>query len=298
MDWLRRTLGWSDEAEADTEAECSPGLAASPPPPPISPPSSKSEPSTPQRSVFSFDGAYTWACQIITDFAKKQLQAYFRVTGQSMVDSGGAKFQDLYLQTDADAVAEYLLDMPCEIAGCFIGSLELKVHWRFLLGAPITVKLDRCYLVLRGYADADSFDADLASKRATSALRARLASWQALEDQRRSAGSSQQSAGMVDRILSMAAQRLEVIVTNVHVRLQETVADNPIPLSIGFTMKRFTLRSPTDESSAPASGDATSISGARVRKVLEMTDIAVYFGEGLPESEPSSESTSSSTTGR
>jgi hypothetical protein len=228
-----------------------------------------------------FGGAFSWVGRAITDMVKKQLEAFFRI-GFARIGIDGATFSDLFLRPDAEGLADGL---PCELAGGFIGSIELHVPWRDLMSQPITVKIDRVYFVLRGFAQPETYEPEMAAKRAAAALRARVAAWQAVEDQRQAAGGGKKGEGLIDKIISSVAHRIEFVLTNVHVRLQEEVKDDPMPLALGVVLRRLAFINTLD--AVVGTGGGKSGTGgvaqhprakARVCKTLELQGLGIYLG--------------------
>ena len=221
-----------------------------------------------------FGGAFSWVGRAITDMVKKQLEAVFRI-GFARIGIDGATFSDLFLRPDAEGLADGL---PCELAGGFIGSIELHVPWRDLMSQPITVKIDRVYFVLRGFAQPETYEPEMAAKRAAAALRARVAAWQAVEDQRQAAGGGKKGEGLIDNIISSLAHRIEFVLTNVHVRLQEEQKDDPMPLALGFVLRRLAFINTLDDEVGTGGGAQRPRAKARVCKTLELQGLGIYLG--------------------
>lgn len=230
-----------------------------------------------------------------SDALRKVLSLFFDNVDDLEIDlwEGIVRLRDLALKPSVlDA-----LDLPIGLADVHgsLGEVLLEVPWRSaLFGTPMSLSISNINLVLRGISSParNPFDAAAAARQAADAMQKRLAAWQLLEDQR-DASHGAPVRTLVDRLASLVASRLQVRVDGVHVRVEEPHAGES--LVVGVSLRSLTLGDlPAGESvdcsiarddeaaarAADAARTASEEDSSRVRKQVEVTDLAFYVGHG------------------
>ena len=159
-------------------------------------------------------------------------------------------------------------------------------------------QLDRLYLVCCGWSDADTeYDAAKEKDLLVKAMKTRLAAWQAVEDKREAPSKGKGGGGLFDRLKSLVLRRMQVRITNVHVRMQEQRGAHDV-LAFGVVFKSLSMVDLDDDdevglthAEAEAQQQATSgISGwrgsakkkakhssAALRKRVQLSNFALYL---------------------
>ena len=114
------------------------------------------------------------------------------------------------------------LDLPVAVADGKLGSVRVKVPWRNLGGEPMLISIQGLHLLLTPL-PAAAASTETIAREAASALatkREALAAWESVQEGGKEEGLSWVGA-QVDKLVRSMLQKLEVHVTDVHVRVQE-----------------------------------------------------------------------------
>ena len=199
----------------------------------------------------------SWAASALSNILAKALSIFFDNVEDRIEISlwnGVIRLRNLLLKPSAIVALELPVG-AIDVSG-FLGEVEVVVPWRTLFGSPIQVRVDRLYLVVKGLTDSDApYDAETEALRAAEALQDQLAAWQMLEDEKQKAGSEPGAApgkSLLDRIVSFAASKVRVIVSNVHVRVESARELGGEPLVVGATLGSLSLADQDDDGVAEA----------------------------------------------
>jgi hypothetical protein len=153
---------------------------------------------------------------VVADVLRKVLGAFVRGIDKHSLElsvwDGDVRLQGLELRTEVlDA-----LSLPVRCIGGTLGEVRVCVPWRNLLGdEPMILTIDRVLLLLAPRTDDPEDTPDAAPAEAKAAL---ADAAEAAEEQK-NAG-AQMGPGLVDKLVQRLVAKLQVSVTNVHVRVQ------------------------------------------------------------------------------
>ena len=153
---------------------------------------------------------------VVADVLRKVLGAFVRGIDKHSLElsvwDGDVRLQGLELRTEViDA-----LSLPVRCIGGTLGEVRVCVPWRNLLGdEPMILTIDRVLLLLAPRTDDPEDTPDVAPAEAKAAL---ADAAEAAEEQK-NAG-AQMGPGLVDKLVQRLVAKLQVRVTNVHMRVQ------------------------------------------------------------------------------
>ena len=154
-----------------------------------------------------------WLESAVSEVLQKTLGAFVKGIDSSSleldVSRGDVKLQNLELRTEALSS----LQLPVAVLGAKLGELRVVVPWRNLGGEPLTIHLDKLFLLLVPQGEAAAADSAtvraLAVKEAT-ARKEQLAAWELLEDKRAASAEHVGSSSVVASLSRRLLQKLQV----------------------------------------------------------------------------------------
>ena len=153
-----------------------------------------------------------WLESAVSEVLQKTLGAFVRGIDSSSleldVSRGDVKLQNLGLRTEALSS----LQLPVAVLGAKLGELRVVVPWRNLGAEPLTIHLDKLFLLLVPQGEAVAADSAtaraLAAKEAT-ARKEQLAAWELLEDKREASVEHVGSSSVVASLSRGLLQKLQ-----------------------------------------------------------------------------------------
>jgi hypothetical protein len=191
--------------------------------------------------------------------------------------NGDIKLHGLVVK--ADAVEALLAEaaLPVRVVGATLGTVQVKVPWRNLGSEPMVVQLDRLFIVLAAKEGREYHEAE-ESERAERTKREQLEAWESLDSKKNEGGKL--GSTLTERLVRTLLQKLEVHVTNVHVRIQDDSGSGS--LAAGLVLSELHVgkqHAETPPNAAPAAAATSAWSRARtaVRRAERLPDSLVRW---------------------
>ena len=174
----------------------------------------------------------SWLEEAVAEGLTRVLGAYFSGIDKERLGvsiwNGDIRLRHLKVKTGA--LEELLPDLPLRLAGGTLGEVCIKVPWRNLGKAPMLMTLDRLFLLFAPK-DADAIDEQEETERTARSKREQLEAWEAVATRGTQAGQKWE-----DRLTASLLQKLEVVATNVHVRLETPAEEGSAGASLGIVL--------------------------------------------------------------
>lgn len=222
-----------------------------------------------------------WLESAALEVVKKALGTFVRGIDASSFEldlgKGDVRLQSLELRTEALAA----LDLPVRVLGAHLGDVRVVVPWRSLGSQPMTVHADRVFLLLAPLDDTAPTDAAAELASLAAAKREQCDAWETVQDQRASGREQLGGSSVVDKLARGLLQKLQVRVTNLHVRLQAATDGGAAgACAAGLVLESFELADMAPSSgvngmSAPSS--LAAMLNRTVRKALRCHKLAAYL---------------------
>jgi vacuolar protein sorting-associated protein 13A/C len=172
------------------------------------------------------------------------------------------------------------LDLPFHVAGGTLGQVRVKVPWRNITNEPTKIVIDRVYLLLSPK-DASPVSADAREAAAAAAKREFLEGWEAQQERKREQkqGFGAYVGEQVEKLVRSILQKLQISITNVHVRIQQGVGAGGVAAGVSVRSIQVTDMALADAGSARHSSDThlASMLAQLVRKSVRIEGLAVYL---------------------
>ena len=172
------------------------------------------------------------------------------------------------------------LDLPLAVAGGTLGEVRVKVPWNNLGKEPMRIVIDRVYLLLLPK-DGSALSADVRDAAAAAAKGESLEAWEALQERKK-----EQHQGwvgeQVEKLVRGILQKLEISITNVHVRVQ--LGEGAGAIAAGVVLKSVQVTDlPRPKAESARHGGAKLLErmlASLVRKTVAVHGLAVYLSSG------------------
>lgn len=177
------------------------------------------------------------------------------------------------------------LDLPFRVAGGTLGQVRVKVPWRNITNEPTKIVIDRVFLLLSPK-DASPVSADAREAAAAAAKREFLEGWEAQQERKREQkqGFGAYVGEQVEKLVRSILQKLQISITNVHVRIQQGVGAGGVAAGVSVRSIQVTDLALAEAGSARQSSDthlASMLALAQlVRKSVRIEGLAVYLSGG------------------
>ncbi|KAI5287454.1 hypothetical protein KEM54_005985, partial [Ascosphaera aggregata] len=185
--------------------------------------------------------------------------------------SGDVKLRNLELRREALDQ----LHLPLNVVEGYLGELTLSIPWSNLRSKPVKVNIQDVFLLAAPQMDAE-FDPEDEKKRAQALKIKKLDNADLLKDQN-VAGTSQEdqlkNQSFTQSLVNAIVDNLQVVIRNVHVRYEDSIATPGTPFAVGLTIKELSAVS-TDESWIPTFIQSTS---GTSHKLAVLENLAVYW---------------------
>ena len=184
---------------------------------------------------------------------------------------GDVVLTDLELQ---DSALDFL-ELPVQVKRGYLKKLRLSIPWTSVGSSPSIVELDGLYCVAYP-SDQFEYDEDEALKQKLAAKVAKLAELNAAETKAAttSGGGGGYMAGMITKIV----QNLQLVITNVHIRMEDRSSDPRHPFALGLVIKEVRLESDRE------AANSTEPDGL-IRKSFVIKGFGVYLDSDLHDDE-------------
>eukprot|EP00850_Spirogloea_muscicola_P005223 SM000023S07679 [mRNA] locus=s23:814661:836470:+ [translate_table: standard] len=147
-----------------------------------------------------------------------------------------------------------LLQLPINVKAGFLGSVQLKVPWSRLGKDPVTVLLDRIFILAEPVKDDFTYQAPETS------------SW-------------------LGSLIATVVGNLKISITNVHIRYEDTLSNVSSPFCMGFMLAKLAAVTVDDNGHETF---ATSSALECLRKAVQLERLAVYHDTGIKDDVPDS----------
>ncbi|EDO34505.1 predicted protein [Nematostella vectensis] len=174
------------------------------------------------------------------------------------------------------------LDLPVKVLRGHLGKLVLKIPWKNLYSEPVVAQIDGLYLLVRPntgiHYNAEKEEKAQQEKKKRQLEAIELA--RKLEEEKKKAVSDKESKedkdSFVEKLAMQVVKNLQIYISNIHVRYEDTVTHPDAPFSLGITLENLSAQS-TDENWIP------SIVGTSVKivhKLMELNSLSMYWNTG------------------
>ena len=181
---------------------------------------------------------------------------------------GEVRLRDLALRTELlDA-----LSVPFRVLGGTVGEIRVSVPWRNLGSEPMLVSIDRVLLLCA--ARSGEVSEEQAEDTKAEGKRALVEAAEAVEEQ--NAAGEEMGPTLVEKLTQALVQKLQVCITNVHVRIQGGPEADAI--AGGAMIRSIRIDDPPqDKSRRPEPRSKVSLESELSRKRLSVDGLAVYL---------------------
>lgn len=210
---------------------------------------------------------------VVSDVLQKVLGAFVRGLDRDHLEvsvwDGDVRLHGLELRTEVlDA-----LNLPVRVLGGSLGEVRVSVPWRNLGSEPMVISVDSVLLLLVARADeaeGPAAEAEAEGKRAIAEVVDGVEQQQAAQEE--------MGPSLVDRLVQSLLQKLQVSVTNVHVRVLSGPEEEAIA---GGVMLRSLKLDELPEDDAAARPDVTGSAQQRAADILKLLSRKRVAVEGL-----------------
>ncbi|KAI9800700.1 MAG: hypothetical protein M1825_004022 [Sarcosagium campestre] len=151
--------------------------------------------------------------------------------------SGAVELRDLELRREAlDA-----LHLPINVVEGHVGRLTLSIPWSNLSGRPVKVVIEDVFLLAAPKEDADQ-DVEEDERRKHAVKIEKLESADMLKENRGdglSAEEQQKNQSFTNSLTTKIVDNLQVTVTSIHIRYEDSISTPGHPFALGFTLEKF-----------------------------------------------------------
>ncbi|KAF7694965.1 vacuolar protein sorting-associated protein 13A isoform X1 [Silurus meridionalis] len=135
------------------------------------------------------------------------------------------------------------LDIPFKVKAGHIGRLELKIPWKNLYTQSVEATLDEVYLLIVPTASI-KYDAEKEEKQLQEARQREL---QRIEETKQKAAEQEnpkmeKQDTFVEKLVTQVIKNLQVKISNIHVRYEDSVTNTNSPLSFGVSLQNLSLQ--------------------------------------------------------
>ena len=199
----------------------------------------------------------------VKNFDAKQLQVG--------IWSGEVKLKNLELRREALDQ----LHLPVNVVEGHLGQLTLNIPLSNLRGSPVKVNIEDVFLLAAPKEDAE-YDEEEEKSRAQAVKMEKLENAELLKE-RNTEGLSQEeqqkNQSFTDSLVTAIIDNLQVVVKNIHLRYEDSIAAPGHPFALGLTLKEFSAVS-TDEKWTPTFIKGTS---ETTHKLASLKSLAFYW---------------------
>ena len=213
---------------------------------------------------------------VVSDVLQSVLGNFIRGLDRSHLElsmwDGDMRLHDLELRTE-------LLDelpLPVRVLCGSLGEVRISVPWRDLLGnQPMLISIDRVLLLLAPRSGDAEPTEDAPSEAHDKSNQARMEAIEAVQE----IHDAREQMSFADRIVHALTQRLQISITNVHVRVQG--GPDADALAGGVMLRSVRLDDLSDEAAHPVPGVATKAELKRLRllsrKRVVISGLSMYI---------------------
>ncbi|XP_027262379.1 vacuolar protein sorting-associated protein 13A isoform X5 [Cricetulus griseus] len=176
------------------------------------------------------------------------------------------------LQIKENALSE--LDVPFKVKVGHIGSLKLKIPWKYLYTQPVEAVLEEIYLLIvpssRIKYDPIKEEKHLMEAKQQELKRIEEAK-QKVVDQENPPEEKQDT--FTEKLITQIIKNLQVKISNIHVRYEDDITNQGKPLSFGISLQNLSMQT-ADQNWIPCLHDETM---KLVRKLLRLDNLFAYW---------------------
>eukprot|EP00752_Nemacystus_decipiens_P006311 g5691.t1 len=178
------------------------------------------------------------------------------------------------LQVNPEAVNQ--LRLPVNIIHGTVKKLEVDIPWAHLSSRPVKVVLEGVS-VLVGPVDKDSWGDDEVRERRLGIKRAALEKAEA-DSKKEGKGNDDEKRGFVEKLVQRIVDNIEINVSDIHIRYEDTVLVPGQTVSAGVCLEAFVVAT-TDKAFVPQFVDRTGKGGqqSKVHKLARVEGFSVYW---------------------
>ena len=199
----------------------------------------------------------------VKNFDAKQLQVG--------IWSGEVKLKNLELRREALDQ----LHLPVNVVEGHLGQLTLNIPLSNLRGSPVKVNIEDVFLLAAPKEDAE-YDEEEEKSRAHGVKMEKLENAELLKEpdsEGLSQEEQQKNQSFTDSLVTAIVDNLQVVIKNIHLRYEDSIAAPGHPFALGLTLKEFSAVS-TDEKWTPTFIKGTS---GTTHKLASLKSLAFYW---------------------
>lgn len=181
------------------------------------------------------------------------------------------------------------LNLPISVTHGSLKQLKLKIPWTALESKPVRVIIDGLYLQA-GPLDVNSLSPEQLKKMAFDAKRQRL---KAAEDAVMAASQSPegiqektQKASYIQQLTAKIVDNIEITLTNVHIRFEDSLTIAGTTLAAGITIASISLATTDDDWNEAFVARATKSKTSAIHKLGRLENLGVYWNTNAKALDP------------
>ena len=196
---------------------------------------------------------------------------------------GDVVLHDLELQEEALD----FLELPVQVKRGYLKTLRLNIPWSSIGSSPSIVELDGLYCVAYP-SDQFEYNEEEEKARQSADRSAQLEALNAAEKKDAAAGGGGGGGGYFAGMITKIVQNLKLVISNVHIRLEDKSSDPRHPFAVGMVLQEIRLDGASFQNIAEASIDSrgdelVTKPDGMIRKAFVIKGFAVYFDSDLHE---------------
>ncbi|KAL3882618.1 hypothetical protein ACJMK2_028943 [Sinanodonta woodiana] len=179
------------------------------------------------------------------------------------------------LQLKPEALVE--LDLPIEVKAGYVGLIKFAIPWTRLFSTSIHVELQDVY-VLAGPISDRQYDPEL-ERGLQNAIKRQMLEALQTSMVKNVVNTADENPGFFEKVYTYIINNLQVSISNIHVRYEDTVTNPDHPFACGLMLKHLKAHT-TDSRWQRAQVDSSS---TLIHKLLSLEELSVYWNPYVPE---------------
>lgn len=210
---------------------------------------------------------------VINSFFGKYIQNLDSSKLSVGIFQGDVELTDLQLKPEA----LYELRLPVEVKGGYVGKIKLNIPWTKLFSSSWVVTIEDLY-VLAGPVIDRPYD-PIKEKLHENAVKQKILEAFERSTMKKVVGAVEQAPGFLETLTPYVVNNIQVSISSIHFRYEDTVTNADHPFACGFMLKNLSADS-TDSRWRPSILDSTE---TLLHKLVQMKNLSFYWNPYLPE---------------
>lgn len=192
---------------------------------------------------------------------------------QMSIWGGDVKLENLVLKENA--LDE--LDLPVKVLRGHLGQLVLNIPWKNLYSEPVVAKVDEVFILARPNSnvkyDHEKEEKIKQEKKHQELVAIEEAMKYAEESKKQNAEEKEKNLGFAEKLAMHIVKNIQVYVSNIHIRFEDTISNEDGPFSVGITLENLSAES-VDDNWQPIVVDSKQ---TLVNKLARLDNLALYL---------------------